>query len=295
MRKRTFAGALLLALAALLAACPQAGRGAGTAGANAPANQSAVQAPATTQPSAATQAPVALPKLAPAPQGAKAVWLTTADGWHIAAWYWSPKREKAPGVILLHQRGADKSSWGALPAKLLAEDYAVIAIDLRGHGESVNPQGQAVPLAALHEADYLAMQGDVAAAREYVSAQPGVNGERVAIIGASIGANLAIMYASTDYRVRTAICLSPGLDYYGLKPADYLAAYSERALYLIAAKGDDYAYSSCEQLAAQAQADPVSFRKFEGKAHGTALLASQDGLADTIVSGWLLNHVPPER
>jgi dienelactone hydrolase len=297
MRKRTFVIAVLLALATLTAACPQSGQGgAGTASGQTGTVVSTPAAGNTAEAGANPARPVST-VLAPAPAGAKAVRIATNDGWQLAAWYWPPKntKVKAPGIILLHQRGADKSSWGSIPAKLLAEDYAVLAIDLRGHGETLDPQGQSVPLAALKEADYLAMLNDVAAAREYLAAQPSVNGERMAIIGASIGANLAIMYASKDYRIRTVICLSPGLDYFGLKPADHLAAYGERALYLIASSGDKYSYDSCAQLAAQALADPVSFRKFTGKGHGTDLLASQDGLADTIVSGWLLNHVPPER
>src|ERR1044071_9524015 len=74
-------------------------------------------------------------------QGAKATTLNTSDGWKIAAWYWPPPsaNAKAPGVILLHQRAKDKGSWGSLPAQLVKQGYAVIAIDLRGHGESVGP------------------------------------------------------------------------------------------------------------------------------------------------------------
>jgi dienelactone hydrolase len=295
MRKRTFVIALLLALATLSAACPQSGQGAGTAQGQA---GGAVSTPAGNAAEAGADASrPASTAVSTAPAGAKGVRITTSDGWQLAAWYWPPKasKAKAPGVVLLHQRGSNKASWQVLTPKLLAEGYAVLAIDLRGHGETLNPQGRSVPLLMLREADYQAMLNDVAAACAYIAQQPAVNGERLAVIGASIGANLAIMYAGTDPNVRTAICLSPGLDYYGLKPADYLAAYGKRALYLIAATGDKYASDSCEKLAAQAQADPVSFRKFEGKGHGTELLASQDGLADTIVSGWLLNHVPPER
>src|SRR5205085_4037869 len=69
------------------------------------------------------------------PQGAKAVTLPTCDGWHIAGWYWPPSGKQAPGVILLHQRGRDKSSWGNFPAQLTKQGYAVLAIDLRRHGE----------------------------------------------------------------------------------------------------------------------------------------------------------------
>ena len=42
-------------------------------------------------------------------------------------------------------------------------------------------------------------------------------------------------------------------------------------------------------------ADPVSFREFEGKEHGTNLLSAHPGLDMTIITGWLLNHLPPDR
>ncbi|MBN2082751.1 alpha/beta fold hydrolase [bacterium] len=241
---------------------------------------------------AAVQIP-RVPALAPA--GADSRYLTTLDGWHVAAWYWAPKTDKAPGVILVHMRGKDKSTWGTLPDKLVDEGYAVIAIDLRGHGETLNPQGQKVLLNSLTEADYQAMLNDIAAAHAALAAEQNVDGERVAIIGASIGANLGIMYAAGDRRVRTVVALSPGLDYFGLKPADYLEGYDARALYLIASEGDTTAFESCQALEKLTTADPVSFRKFEGKDHGTDLLKNHAGLDNTIISGWLLNHLPPVR
>jgi len=230
-----------------------------------------------------------------APIGAEARYLQTSDGWRVAAWYWAPAGAKAPGVILLHMRGKDKSSWGDMPNKLMAEGYAVIAIDLRGHGETLDPQGRQVGLNALTEADYQAMLNDVAAAHTFLAGQDSVDGDRVALIGASIGANLAIMYAASDKRVRTVVALSPGLDYFGLKPLDYLEGYDRRALYLIASEGDKAAYEACLAIKDATAADPVSFRPFSGRDHGTNLLSANEGLDATIISGWLLNHVPPER
>ncbi len=233
----------------------------------------------------------------PAPDpAAEHVTLTTSDQYHVAALYWAPKKPNAPGVILLHQRGSNKESWGDLGSKLVSEGYAAIAIDMRGHGQTKDPKGNSMSLASLKEIDYQYMLRDIEAAHNYLDEQADVDGNRIAIIGASIGANLAIMYASNDKRVRTVIALSPGLDYFGLKPMDYLGDYGKRALYLIAAKGDKYSDESCTALtAAASESDPVSYRPFDGKDHGTNLLKAHPGLDLTIIDGWLLNHLPPNR
>jgi len=232
------------------------------------------------------------------PQGANATTLSTSDGWKIAAWYWAPRaaNAKAPGVILLHQRAKDKSSWGSLPAQLVKQGYAVIAIDLRGHGESVGPGGKHVDFNDLTDPEYTAMLRDVRAADQYIGSQPGVDGDRIGIIGASIGANLAIIYLSSNRHVRTAVCLSPGLDYHGLKPLDYMKAVDKRPLYLIAAKGDADSANAADALSRAGTIDgPKSLRLLEGSAHGTDLLASSEGLDKTIATGWMLNYLAPKR
>ena len=45
----------------------------------------------------------------------------------------------------------------------------------------------------------------------------GIDLEKIGIIGASIGANLAIEYLFKKIFIKTAILLSPGLDYRGIK------------------------------------------------------------------------------
>jgi dienelactone hydrolase len=237
------------------------------------------------------------PQHGPAPKGAEFNWLTTTDGMQVASWYWPPKSSGAPAVILLHQRGKDKSSWGSVPDKLLAEGYAAIAIDLRGHGETVDANGRRLALDALQDRDYQAMMNDVAAAQAFLEKQKDVDSEHLAIFGASIGANLAIMYTAGNRNVRGAVALSPGLNYRSLKPADYLDAYSTRPLYLIASTGDTQSYQDSLELEKLAvKAKPVHTRYFEkSNAHGTDILRAQDGLDDTLISGFLLNYLPPKR
>ncbi len=230
------------------------------------------------------------------PKGAVAVTLTTTDDYAVSGWYFRPRTTEAPALILLHMFGSDKSAFTKLAGKLVVEGYAVIAIDFRGHGETLDPQGRNDGYKALKESDFQAMLNDVQAAHEFLGRQLEVDAERVGIIGASIGANLAIMYASQDLRVRTVVALSAGQDYKGLVPAEYLDALGRRPLYLICAKQDEYSWQSSLALEKLAlKADPVSLRVFAGRSHGTDLLESYEGLDDTIVSGWLLNYLAPRR
>lgn len=236
----------------------------------------------------------------PAPEHAVNVSMRTSDGVTVAGWYWpaklAAKQKIAPGVLLLHMRGADKSSWDTLPETLRNEGYAVLAIDLRGHGETINGQGQRTALDSLQDSDYQNMLLDVGAGMAWLRSQKGVDQERQGIIGASIGANLGILYAAQDRKVRTVVCLSPGLDYKSLKPQPALKAYDKRPLYLLAAKGDRDSYSACETLRdAAVLAKPASLRAFSGSEHGTNLLRAHPGLDKTITTGWLLNYLPPER
>lgn len=235
-----------------------------------------------------------------APKGASFVWLKTRDQYNVAGWYYAPADSKggaaAPAILLLHMRGKDKSSWGGLPAKLVKEGYAVLAIDLRGHGETLDPQGHNIVLNSLKDSDYQNMLFDVSAAHEYLARQPGVDPERLGIIGASIGANLALLYCSGDRRVRTVVALSPGLNYKSLKPLDAMDGVDKRAIYLIASRSDMPSAEACDKLSHSGNQDGVkSVRMFEGSAHGTDLLSEHAGLDDTIIGGWLLNTIPPRR
>jgi dienelactone hydrolase len=278
---------LILSLLAVLlsASCPQA-KQMGRAAAPTTASQAST--------GGATE--VTSPPPPPAPVGAQFAWLPTSDRYRVAAWFWraTGNGKGAPAVILLHQRAKDKSSWGDMPTKLVAEGYAVIAIDLRGHGQTVDAQGRSVPLDALRDIDYQAMLNDVAAAHAYLAMQKTVDATRVAIIGASIGANLALIYAGNDRRVRAVVALSPGLDYRSLQPLPAMPGLDKRPLFLAASKGDKNSYDAILALQQAAVKDaPVTLRAFDGQAHGTDLLRAQPGLDTTIIDGFLLNYLSP--
>lgn len=216
----------------------------------------------------------------------------TEDGVTIRANLFMPRGAKpVPAVLLLHQLGSDKSAWNAFAEKLIKNSYAVLALDLRGHGGSTDFSGEERDYKSFSDADHAAMIRDVEAAAKYLKSRKDINGGRLAVVGASIGANLAFQYAAEDKTVRTAVMLSPGLNYQGLEVLPYTTGFSTRALFLITSEGDTYSYESCQKLKQEATlASPIKLKVYAGTMHGTDLLLAQEGL-DEIVIAWLLNHL----
>jgi len=216
----------------------------------------------------------------------------TEDGVTVVGSLYEPAGGgRFPAVIALHQLGSDRHSWDPLARKLTANNYIVLAIDLRGHGESTSFSGSTRAYKGFTDDDYRKMILDVRAATAYLRGRKNVNAERFAVVGASIGANLALQYAAEDRKVRTAVLLSPGLDYRGLKTLPYMKEYDKRALFMIVAEDDTYSYNSCQELLANRElASPLKLKVAYGPAHGTTLLSAHEGL-DEIIIAWLLNHL----
>ena len=62
--------------------------------------------------------------------------LTTSDGVQLAAVFYAPESlNAAPDVlILVHEAYRDRSTWDDFRTAALENGYAVVALDLRGHG-----------------------------------------------------------------------------------------------------------------------------------------------------------------
>lgn len=132
------------------------------------------------------------------------VTLTTRDSLSLAASFDAPAGEMAvPAVLLLHQYEDDRSQWGTWPETLRDAGYAVLAIDYRGHGDSDPYPGQLE--AILTNPD--GAPHDVDAALDWLRARDTVDGDRIAIVGTSIGANLAVASA-IGRKAHTYVALS---------------------------------------------------------------------------------------
>ena len=130
--------------------------------------------------------------------GARDVSFPASDGVRLAGWY-VPGRNGA-AVILLHGSHGIRSDTLAHLRMLHAAGYGVLAFDARGHGQS---QG---------ETNALGWSGarDVAGAVSFLKRQPGVDPDRIAALGLSMGAEGALRAAATGVPLRAIVADGAG-------------------------------------------------------------------------------------
>jgi len=217
----------------------------------------------------------------------------SSDGVELAG-FLVPGSPGGPGVCLFHMMGKDRNSWGDLPARLNAGGCTVLAVDLRGHGESRARKTaggeERLDYRTMTPAQFAGMVDDVGSAVRYLTGPGKADPNRVVIIGASIGANAAFLAARDLPGVVGCALLSPGLDYRGLKVEEAAAGYGERRLFLVAARGDRYSQDTVLALAARTSPDQTSTRLIDGDAHGTQMLDESPQLVNELVE-WVNNLV----
>lgn len=139
--------------------------------------------------------------------------LTTKDGVDLAISYLPSKQgREAPVAVLLHGKGKDTRKKYLFPleksfaAKLNKQGFAVIAVDLRGHGESplTEGSGKKSDTTSLKPADYARMvEGDLEAVKKFIfdeHQREQLNMNRIGIVAAESSAAVAIAYADLDWQ-----------------------------------------------------------------------------------------------
>ncbi len=102
--------------------------------------------------------------------------------------------ERRPAFIVLHGFGSNKNGTHVrLPYTFLSEQgYVTLRFDMRGCGESEGEPGRVICLDQVE---------DTRNALTFLQHQPGVDPDRIALIGASFGAAVAIYAAGVDARI----------------------------------------------------------------------------------------------
>ena len=117
-----------------------------------------------------------------------------------------------PAVLLIHGYGEDRSVWKDLSQQLLTRGWAVMALDLRGHGESKSRNQRPIAASAEWRKDPHEFPVDVEPALGWLKAQPRINTRKIVIVGSDVGANLGLIASGRYPEVRTVVALRPNLD-----------------------------------------------------------------------------------
>jgi alpha-beta hydrolase superfamily lysophospholipase len=186
----------------------------------------------------------------------------TEDGFTIKGNLYESEKN---AVLMLHQFSLDKSTYDSLAKKFQDANYTALAIDLRGHGESLDKNGVKLNYNSFSESDFRSMELDVKAAKEHLEK----NGyDLKVLIGASIGANTVVNYASRDDSIEKIVLLSPGMNYKGIDIEKNAPNVTAKAL-VIASEEDAYSFGSSKALV---QLMPnAKFRGLKNAGHGTKM------------------------
>jgi pyridoxine 5-phosphate synthase len=214
--------------------------------------------------------------MSPAAEAAgRPVTLSSLDGTSLSGEFFESSHRPSPGVVLVHMLSRNQGDWRDLPDRMRDAGITALTIDLRGHGRSSGSAG-----------DLAAMVQDVRAAVQWLALRPNVRPDAIAIVGASLGASLALLAAPELPQVRAIAVLSPSLDYRGLRTdTGLIRKLGRRALWLAASAEDPLALRTMRTMAAEpsgAREQVVS----SAVAHGTVLLERDRDVGRALVD-WL--------
>ena len=215
----------------------------------------------------------------------------TKDSVEIHGLYAPTENPRAPAVLLLHMMPAGKETWREFQGKLREAGFQSLAVDERGHGESVWRNGERIDYKNFTDAEQQEKILDVEAAARFLAEQ-GVEPGQIAIAGASIGANLALQYQADHGEIKATVLLSAGIDYKGIKTEPLSRRIlPEQSVFLSGAKEDVRSSGASCADAAQTLFNllPSKNKKiavFEGKEHGTDLFIAHPEMMDNIIK-WL--------
>ncbi|HEX3049449.1 MAG TPA: alpha/beta fold hydrolase [Aggregatilineaceae bacterium] len=180
-----------------------------------------------------------------------------------------------PAVLLLHMMDNTISSWNytGMVDGLYNAGYAVLVVDQRGGGETGG------------EADWVLAVEDVQTWIDWLREQPGVDPERINLVGGSIGGMMALYGMMNDEEVAATVALSPAVEYDTLNAVTAVDEIRRRPLYLVAAQADGAFTRGVREMAAVVDGDAV-IQFYKGSGHGTGLFFTHPDLAPAIIR-WL--------
>jgi pimeloyl-ACP methyl ester carboxylesterase len=117
-----------------------------------------------------------------------------------------------PAVLLLHGYGENRSVWKDFSQQLLTRGWAVMALDLRGHGDSKSRNQRPIEATPEWKKDPHEFPVDLDPALDWLKAQPRINTRKIVVIGSEVGADLALIASGRFSEVRTVVAINPNLD-----------------------------------------------------------------------------------
>jgi hypothetical protein len=231
------------------------------------------------------------------PDGPKKIWYTSGDGAIINGTFYKALHDERPTIYLVHDIGDDRSVWNEYAEELQDSDYNVLAIDLRGHGEStknVKTPDISYEWSEMTHDDLLKIQLDIQGAYRWVHGEDEESnknteaGENGAMIGVGRGGLFALSQTAkmSRERIMSSVIISPLLDVYSLDVEQVFEDYGDvRPVMLAASEDDTVAGLAIDRIIKRKEADGETngiVHKVSGGKVGMPLLEN-GGLKESII------------
>jgi dienelactone hydrolase len=242
-------------------------------------------APTATQPATRAPEPPPAPVVVGDPsRPPETVRFPTDDGVTIVGTMHAAPKTGETAVVLVHQLSSNRAEWAPVIAELVKPPgVTVLAIDMRGHGESTEGRGRrALSWQDFDNDDWAKVVADVAGAVSFLETQGSLAPGRIVVVGSSIGGSAAILAAAANPRIAAVVAVSPGRAYKGIDALTPLADLANRPLLAIAAQDDAHSLETAQLMARIAGAGELEV--YRGGAHGVAMLRDAPQMAARIAA-----------
>lgn len=226
----------------------------------------------------------------------KEITAISVDGFTMKGYLEYPKtkdQKEFKTVVLLHSLGYSSEWWNTLPQDLLNQGYAVLRVDLRGHGKSVyNAKLVRTSWSSMTNNAYAKYPDDVIKVIEQVKSE---NTKKVffnnwAIVGSDIGASTAILVADKiSYKPKTLVLLSPVVETKGLYVPVKLANLDKIDVFSISGTNDNTGHNAQEYLKKFSQSTFATYTS-ESRSNGMLMLKNDNTLT-RIITSWIKEYL----
>jgi alpha-beta hydrolase superfamily lysophospholipase len=210
-------------------------------------------------------------------------------------------KHRYPLLVLVHGLGRSQKEWAGVISTIVQAGYAVLAVDLRGHGTSTQRRPSndpkdpnSISWRYLPTDQWRLLPSDleqILTAFAHPKLHPKETAVQVlespvVLVGAGLGANVALMVASHQPRnVKAVVALSPLLSVKGLEPA--LGALTLKApVFFAATQADPDSFDATQTLFKLTQSEAKKLKCYKSIGSGEELLTADAGLLPNMLD-WL--------
>jgi dienelactone hydrolase len=210
----------------------------------------------------------------------------TSDGWKITGNLTLPDNAgtgSIPAVVMLTEPGwVDRSIYATYLSDDLAKTgIAALAIDLRGSGNSL---GKKV-LEEFSSEEMKGIQQDVRAAIAFLSTRPGIDPNRIGVVGAGISSEYAVQEAAVNPQIQALVLISGKLS---PETKEYFAQADSVPVLTVVGKEDRKSFREMAQVFAASKNRSSDMIPAVG--HGAVMFSHTEGLEERVV-GWVVANL----